>query len=193
MFRLKSHLYVPLDRWYPADFSSSSRRSAVEANKSDLPSGEKKPQVLAEPGGEMRVGEPICSSFSGATYIAYCFSPAGVAWKMTRAAPTRPSPLVLGDLLFMVNDTGTAYCLDARTGEEIWKESLDGKFSASPVYAEGRIYFTSENGKVFVVAADRTFQLLETNKLEPGCLGTPAVVDGAIFIRTKSHLYRIGK
>jgi outer membrane protein assembly factor BamB len=112
---------------------------------------------------------------------------------MTRAAPTRPSPLVLGDLLFLVNDTGTASCLDARTGKELWKESLDGKFSASPVYADGNVYFASENGKTFVVAADREFKLVETNKLDAGCMASPAVVDGALVLRTKTHLYRIGK
>ncbi len=117
----------------------------------------------------------------------------GVAWKMTRAAPTRPSPLVLGDLLFLVNDTGTASCLDAKTGKVVWKESLDGKFSASPVYAEGNVYFTSETDKTFVVAADRAFRLVETNKLDSGCMASPAVADGAIFLRTKTHLYRIGK
>jgi outer membrane protein assembly factor BamB len=117
----------------------------------------------------------------------------GVAWRMARAAPTRPSPLVLGELLFMVNDTGTAFCLDARTGKEVWKESLDGKFSASPVSAGGNVYFASENGKTFVVAADRTFRLVETNRLDAGCMASPAVVDGALFIRTKTHLYCIGK
>ncbi|HET6572895.1 MAG TPA: PQQ-binding-like beta-propeller repeat protein, partial [Fimbriiglobus sp.] len=117
----------------------------------------------------------------------------GVAWRMPRAAPTRPSPLVLGELLFMVNDTGTASCLDATTGRVVWKESLDGKFSASPVFAGGNVYFTSETGKTFVVAADREFKLIETNRLDAGCLASPAVVDGAIFLRTKTHLYCIGK
>jgi outer membrane protein assembly factor BamB len=117
----------------------------------------------------------------------------GVAWRMGRAAPTKPSPLVLGELLFLVNDTGTASCLDAKTGKELWKESLDGKFSASPVYAGGNIYFASENGKTFVVAAEREFKLVETNKLDAGCMASPAVADGAIFLRTKTHLYCIGK
>jgi outer membrane protein assembly factor BamB len=117
----------------------------------------------------------------------------GVAWRMTRAAPTRPSPLVLGELLFMVNDTGTAFCLDAKTGKEVWKESLDGKFSASPVYADGNVYFASETGKTFVVAADRTFKLVETNRLDAGCMASPAVAGQDIFLRTKTHLYCIGK
>lgn len=117
----------------------------------------------------------------------------GVAWRMTRAAPTKPSPLVLGELLFMVNDTGTSFCLDARTGQEVWRESLDGKFAASPVYADGNVYFASENGKTFVVAADRTFKPVETNRLDAGCMASPAVVDGALFVRTKTHLYCIGK
>lgn len=117
----------------------------------------------------------------------------GVAWRMSRAAPTKPSPLVLGELLFMVNDTGTAFCLDARTGKELWKESLDGKFSASPVSADGNVYFPSENGKTFVVAADRTYRLVETNRLDAGCMASPAVAGQDIFLRTKTHLYCIGK
>jgi outer membrane protein assembly factor BamB len=118
----------------------------------------------------------------------------GVAWRMDRAAPTKPSPVVVGDLLFMVNDTGIAYCLDARTGRQLWKsESLGGKFSASPVYADGHVYFAGEDGKTTVVAADREFNPVEVNKLDAGCMASPAVAGRDLFLRTKTHLYCIGK
>lgn len=116
-----------------------------------------------------------------------------VAWKLPKGAPTRPSLVAAGDLLFFVNDTGVAYCLEAATGKEVWRETLGGKFSASPVLAGGNVYFFSEEGKGFVVIAERTFKLLETNKLDAGCRASPAAVDGALFVRTLTHLYCIGK
>ncbi len=117
----------------------------------------------------------------------------GIAWKADRIAPTKSSPLVVGDLLFMVNDSGIAFCLDARTGRKLWQETLGGKFAASPVYADGNVYFTGENGKTSVVAADREFRLVEANQLPAGCMASPAIAGDAIFLRTKTHLYCIGK
>jgi outer membrane protein assembly factor BamB len=117
----------------------------------------------------------------------------GVAWRMDRAAPTKPSPLVLGELLFLVNDTGTASCLDAKTGRQFWRESLGGKFSASPVSADGNVYFPGEDGRTSVVAADREFNLVGVNKLDAGCMASPAIAGRDLFLRTKTHLYCIGK
>jgi len=115
----------------------------------------------------------------------------GVAWKFEKVAPTRPSPLVVGDLAYFVNDTGTAFCLEAKTGKQVWKESLDGKFSASPIFAAGNLYFLNEAGKAFVVAAGREYKPLETNKLDAGCRASPAVAGEELFIRTTTHLYCI--
>jgi outer membrane protein assembly factor BamB len=112
-------------------------------------------------------------------------------WKATRGVPTRSSLLLVGDLLFMVNDGGIASCLDARTGKTHWQERLGGAFSASPVYCGGTVYFADEEGKTHVVKAEPVFQRVATNRLESGCMASPAVVDGAIFLRTKTHLYRI--
>lgn len=116
----------------------------------------------------------------------------GIAWKIEKVAPTKPSPLVVGDLLFMVNDTGIAFCFDARTGEKKWQERLDGKFSASPVYAAGHVYFCGENGKTSVVAAKPEFELVAENRLDDGFQASPAVAGGQLFLRTRSHLYCIG-
>ena len=115
-----------------------------------------------------------------------------IAWTQRRAAPLTPSPLLVGDELYIVSDLGVATCVDARTGEAYWQQRLRGNFSASPVFADGRIFFQSEEGVTTVVAPGRTFRQLATNRLDGVTLASMAVSDGAIFIRSHSHLYRIG-
>ena len=114
-----------------------------------------------------------------------------IAWTLRRGAPLTPSPLLVGDELYVVNDGGIASCLDARTGETIWVQRLGGNYSASPIFADGRIYFLSEEGMARVIAPGREFRVLATNKIEGDTLGSMAVAAGSIFIRTDSHLYRI--
>lgn len=115
-----------------------------------------------------------------------------VVWKQTRAVPRRPSVLVVGESLFMVDDSGVAACLEARSGEEVWRKRLGGNFSASPIAADGRIYFFDEDGKTTVLKASREFEILAVNQLEDGFMASPAVSGNALFVRTRSHLYRIG-
>jgi outer membrane protein assembly factor BamB len=117
----------------------------------------------------------------------------GVAWKTQRAVPTRPSPLLVNDLLFMVNDNGIASCLDARTGKQFWQQRLGGNFSASPVGAAGHLYFPDQDGKTHVLAASSTFKVLAVNSLDAGCMASPAIAGEALFLRTKTHLYCIGQ
>ncbi|MBL9200152.1 MAG: PQQ-binding-like beta-propeller repeat protein [Opitutaceae bacterium] len=119
-----------------------------------------------------------------------------IAWRATRNVPNRPSPVLVGDLLFMVHqDSGVATCLDAKTGAEIWSERLPvtGHHSVSPTHAEGRLYFFSETGQTAVVAAAREFKVLGTNKLDAGFMASPAVAGQALFVRTKAAVYRIEK
>jgi outer membrane protein assembly factor BamB len=113
-----------------------------------------------------------------------------VAWKLTKGAPHTPSPLLVGDELYMVSDRGIASCLDARTGKVHWQERLGGDYSASPLYAGGKIYFQSEEGTGVVVKAGKTFELLGKNPLGERTLASYAVADGALFLRTEKHLYR---
>ncbi len=114
-----------------------------------------------------------------------------VEWTVTKGAPNTPSPLAVGNELFMVSDRGVASCLDARTGEAIWQHRLGGAFSASPVYADGKVYFQNEDGVGSVIEASRAFHLLSTNPLEQRTLASYALAGEAIFIRTEKHLYRI--
>jgi outer membrane protein assembly factor BamB len=116
-----------------------------------------------------------------------------VVWRVTRGVPQKPSLLLAGDLLFMIHDGGVLTCLDAKTGELIWKARLDGSFSASPVWADGHIYFCSEEGKTTVIEAGREFKVLAQNELGSGFMASPAIAGSALFLRTRSHLYRIEK
>ena len=116
-----------------------------------------------------------------------------VAWTIRKGAPNTPSLLVAGDELYFVADSGVATCADARTGEIHWNERLGGNFSASPVYADGRIYFQNEAGAGLVVKAGKNFVLLAQNDLAERTLASCAVADNALFIRSESHLWRLGK
>ena len=116
-----------------------------------------------------------------------------IAWTLSRGAPLTPSPLIVGDEIYLVNDLGIASCLDARTGAPRWVQRLPGNYSASPTFADGRIYFLSEEGEATVIAPGAEFRRLATNRLDGGMLASMAVSNGSIFIRTDSHMYRIGE
>lgn len=114
-----------------------------------------------------------------------------VPWTLDKGAPHNPSPLVVGDELYMVSDRGIATCVDAKTGEVHWQERLGGNFSASPLFAAGRIYFLDENGTTTVIAPGTTFTELAKNSVEGRTLASLVPVEGAMFLRTDTHLYRI--
>jgi outer membrane protein assembly factor BamB len=115
-----------------------------------------------------------------------------VAWTLRRGAPYTPSPVLVGEQLFIVNDAGIATCVDAKTGTIQWQQRLGGNYSASPVHADGRIYFQSEEGVTTVIEPATTFKRLATNQLDGAMLASMGVADRSFFIRTDSHLYRIG-
>jgi outer membrane protein assembly factor BamB len=116
-----------------------------------------------------------------------------IAWTLKRGAPLTPSPLLVGDELFIVNDGGIASCLDAKTGATHWVQRLGGAFSASPVFADGRIYFLSEEGMSAVLAPGKEFRKLAESTLDGAILASMAVSERSIFIRTNSHLYRLAQ
>ena len=114
-----------------------------------------------------------------------------VAWKVVKDMPATASLLLVGDLLYMVNDQGYALCLEAANGTVVWRERLKGKHSASPIYAAGRIYFFNEKNLTTVIAPGREFRVLAENQLEDRVMASPAVVGDALILRSKSHLYRL--
>jgi outer membrane protein assembly factor BamB len=116
-----------------------------------------------------------------------------VVWKLDRAVPRTPSPLLVGNELYIVTDNGIATCIDAKTGEELWRARVGGNHSASPVYAGGRIYFLSEEGESVVIAPGRQLKHLATNQIEGPTLASMAVSHSSLFIRSQTHLYRISE
>lgn len=141
----------------------------------------------------------LSSGFDSA--VLYAIRPEGakgdvtetaVVWKQRTGAPKTPSTLVVGDELYFISDEGSATCADAKTGVTLWNYRFDGGFSSSPVYGEGKIYFQNESGVGFVVKADKAFKLLGENDLGERSLASYAVSEGALFIRTDKHLWKIG-
>jgi outer membrane protein assembly factor BamB len=114
-----------------------------------------------------------------------------VAWRFGKGAPSKPSILLVGDLIFMVNDAGIVGTVEAKTGELVWRGRVDGTYSASPIAAGGRIYTFSEDGKTTVLEAGREFKVLAENFLEDGFMASPAVDGRALYLRTRTHVYRI--
>jgi outer membrane protein assembly factor BamB len=114
-----------------------------------------------------------------------------IAWKTARGAPNKPSMLLADGLLYMINDSGVVTCLDAKTGDEVWRSRVPDSYSASPILADGRIYFFSEDGRTTVIEAGRAFKILAENMLDDGFMASAAVDGRAIYLRTKSALYRV--
>jgi outer membrane protein assembly factor BamB len=116
-----------------------------------------------------------------------------IAWTLSRGAPLTPSPLLVGDDLYIVTDAGIASNVDARTGSGRWQYRLGAAVSASPVLADGRIYFLDEEGRTTVIAPGPTFQQVAVNLLDGPTLASMAVASQSFFIRTATHLYRISQ
>jgi dipeptidyl aminopeptidase/acylaminoacyl peptidase/outer membrane protein assembly factor BamB len=117
-----------------------------------------------------------------------------IAWSTSKGGPYLPTPLVYGDHLYVCSNYGVLACFEAKTGKQVYKERLGGTggYTASPVAADGRLYFTSEEGGTRVVRAGPKFELLAVNPLGEVCLATPAIADGMIFVRTEHHLFAFG-
>jgi outer membrane protein assembly factor BamB len=91
----------------------------------------------------------------------------------------------------MIDDGGIATCIEAKTGTVVWSERVGGNFSASPLLAEGRLYLSNEEGKTTVIEAARQYKVLAQNTLPDGFMASPAVAGKALFLRTRTHLYRV--
>ncbi len=95
------------------------------------------------------------------------------------------------DLLFTINDTGITMCLEALTGKQVWNQRIRGNYAASLLYADGHIYCFNRDGRTTVFRAARKYEILATNTLDSGFMASAAVSGKALFLRTKTHLYRI--
>nr|ADD93709.1 pyrrolo quinoline quinone [uncultured marine bacterium MedDCM-OCT-S05-C109] len=155
--------------------------------------------------GFSNVARPVVGH--GIIYLSTCFSKAEIhayqyeglatpklAWKMTKGAPKMPSPILVGEQLYVVNDGGILSVVNAKTGELDWRERLDGEFSASPTYANGLLYLSDQAGKTMVIRPGKSLQIIAENELE----GSPHMASFAPFknsflIRTDRTLYRVGQ
>ena len=119
-----------------------------------------------------------------------------IVWSETRALSYTGSPVLRDDQLYVLTDRGILTNLDATTGVVNYRERLPGpsSFKASPVGVNGKLYLSSEDGRVFVVKMGPTFELLATNTLEDAVfIATPAISGGEIFLRSHDSLYRISE
>jgi outer membrane protein assembly factor BamB len=114
-----------------------------------------------------------------------------VAFKLTRNAPNKQSPLLVGDLLYFIDDGGIASCVEAKTGKDVWRERLKPNFSAAPLAGDGKVYFFGDDGTTSVVAAGREFKKLAENKLADPFKATGAVSGKSLYLRTITSLYRV--
>jgi outer membrane protein assembly factor BamB len=141
----------------------------------------------------------VCTGYVTAHLIA--IDPAGtgdltknVKWQARRNAANTPTPLVVGEELYMLSDQGFLTCYDAKTGQVHWSERVAGRaYSASPIYADGKLYLTSEDGVGQVVAAGKQFKEISKSEMKEKTFATFAAVDGALYVRTETTLYRFGR
>lgn len=123
-------------------------------------------------------------------------SNAGMAWSEPRSGAYMVSPLVYGEELYVLKNNGVLTCFKAKTGERMYQERLGSGqtgFTASPVAANDKIYFSGEYGEIFVVQAGSEFKLLKTNEMNEICMATPAISEGVLFFRTRGNLVAVGE
>jgi len=114
-----------------------------------------------------------------------------IVWTNKRNMAARSSPLLIDGLLYMINTAGQAKCLDPATGVEIWTQRVGLETSASPVYIDGKIYTFDQSGLTTVFKPGRTFIKIAENQLSDGYMASPAVVDGALYLRSKTYLFKV--
>lgn len=121
---------------------------------------------------------------------------AHVAWKSERGGPYVPTPIVYGDYLYSCTDKGVLTCFNANTGEQIYQQRINEQsigFSASPVAANGHLYFAGEDGEVYVIKAGSQYELLAINPMGEAMMATPAIADDMLIIRGRHHVFGIAE
>lgn len=116
-----------------------------------------------------------------------------IEWRRDQLITYVPSPIVHNGRIYMVNDGGIALCLNSKTGKEIWRDRIDGAFSASPILAGDYLFCPSEDGTTHILKIGNKFERVASNDLGSGIFASPVICGGQLFLRTKEHLYCIGK
>jgi outer membrane protein assembly factor BamB len=116
-----------------------------------------------------------------------------IQWKFTKGIPSMPSPLLVDDLIYMVNNGGILSCVNAKTGKLVWKNRLKGQYYSSPIISDGKMYFSNTTGDITIVKPGLSYQEIQLNHLDDGFMASPAVSGNALYLRSKTHLYRIEK
>jgi outer membrane protein assembly factor BamB len=114
-----------------------------------------------------------------------------VVWRLKTHVGKYASPILVDGLIYTAADESFITCVDAGTGEVVWTERVGGKFAASPIYGDGHLYFFDQEGKALVIEPGRALKAVATNTLANGFMASPAVAGKALYLRTKTHLYRI--
>ncbi len=164
----------------PARKSGSS--TAAATSPSPRPSSPTTPSTSPTAKGKLKIKRDQTS----AEHVAYRIAGKGTYMQ---------TPIIVGEQLYLCKDNGVLTCCDAKTGKQIYQSRL-GKglpgFPASPVAADGKLYFTSEDGDVYVVQEGTEFKLLSKNPIAEPSMATPAIANGVILIRGQKHLFAIG-
>lgn len=116
-----------------------------------------------------------------------------LAWATSKGSPYTPTPIIYGDVLYVIADNGVLSTYDAKTGENIYQQRLPTSFSASPVAADGKLYLASEDGDVFVVKAGRQYELVSRNVMGQPLMATPALAEGMLILRGENAIYALGE
>jgi outer membrane protein assembly factor BamB len=125
-----------------------------------------------------------------------------VLWQSNKLGPATATPLVMGDRVYNLNGSGVLACADVKEGLVLWQLRLQvtlgekasrGAFTSSPVAANGHLYFFNEDGVAMVVKGGETGEIVGSHDFAETILATPAIADGALYIRSDKHLWRIGK
>ncbi len=169
----------------------------------DLKTGRERWRV-ADPEGQVKVSTPVAANDltivtggwppAARPIVAIRVNDGSIAWRHERGSPYTSTPLVYDGLLYVLTDAGILSAYQISDGARVYQQRLShdaGSFSASPVAAAGRIYLASEDGRVLVVRAGRTFELLATNDMNEICMATPAFSGDLLLIRTKTRLYAL--
>jgi len=115
-----------------------------------------------------------------------------IIWRKETPVLQLLTPVIKDGLIYTIDSENNLMCMDAKTGENYYSERMKGKYNASPVYADGNIYFCSTRGEIMVIKEGTELEIVAQNRLEGEIWATPAILRNNILIRTSDYLYRIG-